>query len=30
MLEIRAYQQDDVQDMAGVWNEVVENGIAFP
>ena len=30
MLEIRAYQQADVWDMAGVWNEVVENGIAFP
>lgn len=27
---IRAYQQSDLQSMIAIWNEVVEEGIAFP
>ena len=30
MVEIRGYEQKDVKGMATVWNEVVEDGIAFP
>ena len=30
MIEIRGYAQQDIKDMAEVWNEVVEDGIAFP
>ena len=30
MVEIRGYTQQDIADMAKVWNEVVEDGIAFP
>ena len=30
MVEIRGYAQHDIKDMAVVWNEVVEDGIAFP
>lgn len=30
MIQIRAYTEDDVAAMADVWNEVVEDGIAFP
>ena len=30
MVEIRAYGKEDLQGMADVWNEVVEDGIAFP
>lgn len=29
-IEIREYTQDDVRDMIEIWNEVVENGVAFP
>lgn len=29
-IEIREYTQDDVKDMIEIWNEVVENGVAFP
>lgn len=27
---IKAYEEDDVRDMIAVWNEVVEEGVAFP
>lgn len=27
---IRKYQQKDLGDMIRIWNEVVEDGIAFP
>ena len=30
MVEVRAYETADVAAMAGVWNEVVRDGIAFP
>ena len=30
MVEIRSYGQQDIKGMAEVWNEVVEDGIAFP
>ena len=30
MVEVRAYEMADVAAMAGVWNEVVRDGIAFP
>lgn len=30
MVEIRGYTQQDIGAMAAVWNEVVEDGIAFP
>ena len=30
MMEIRSYQQDDIAEMVGIWNEVVRDGIAFP
>ena len=30
MLEVRAYETADVPAMIGIWNEVVEEGIAFP
>lgn len=30
MIEIRGYEQQDVPGMADVWNEVVEDGVAFP
>lgn len=29
-IQIRAYTQKDVPAMAAIWNEVVEDGIAFP
>ena len=29
-IEIREYTQDDVKDMIVIWNEVVEDGVAFP
>lgn len=28
-IEIREYTQDDVKDMIEIWNEVVEDGVAF-
>ena len=27
---IREYKKDDLEEMIGIWNEVVEDGIAFP
>ena len=30
MIEIRAYAEKDVPDMVRIWNEVVEEGVAFP
>ena len=27
---IRAYQEKDLSDMVRIWNEVVEDGVAFP
>lgn len=27
---IRRYEEKDLQDMIDIWNEVVEDGIAFP
>ena len=27
---VRAYQSDDLPAMIAIWNEVVEEGIAFP
>lgn len=29
-VEIRQYGQQDVQETAAIWNEVVEDGVAFP
>ena len=29
-MEVRAYAPEDVEAMMGIWNEVVEDGIAFP
>lgn len=29
-IEIRVYKEDDLPDMIRIWNEVVEEGIAFP
>lgn len=29
-MKIRAYEQNDLPDMIAIWNEVVEEGIAFP
>ena len=29
-IEIREYTQDAVKDMIEIWNEVVEDGVAFP
>lgn len=29
-MEIRAYEEKDVPDMVRIWNEVVEEGVAFP
>lgn len=29
-MEVRAYTQEDVPAMVGIWNEVVRDGIAFP
>lgn len=30
MMEIRKYEEKDLPDMIRIWNEVVEEGIAFP
>lgn len=30
MVEVRAYGRQDVADMVGIWNEVIEDGVAFP
>ena len=29
-IKIREYQEKDLQEMVSIWNEVVEEGIAFP
>ncbi len=29
-MTVRAYSTDDIQQMTAIWNEVVEQGIAFP
>ena len=29
-MTVRAYRTDDIQQMTAIWNEVVEQGIAFP
>ena len=29
-MEIRAYRESDIRDMVRIWNEVVEEGSAFP
>ncbi len=29
-MEIRKYTQADIPDMIRIWNEVVEDGSAFP
>ncbi|MBU9724852.1 GNAT family N-acetyltransferase [Diplocloster modestus] len=29
-IKIRAYDKNDVKDVAKIWNQVVEDGIAFP
>ena len=29
-MQIRKYQEADLPEMIGIWNEVVEEGIAFP
>lgn len=30
MIEIRAYKEQDLPEMIKIWNQVVEEGIAFP
>jgi len=30
MIEVRGYTEQDVTAMADIWNEVVEDGVAFP
>lgn len=30
MITIRAYQESDVAEAMGIWNEVVRDGVAFP
>ena len=29
-MEIRAYREQDIREMVRIWNEVVEEGVAFP
>ena len=29
-IEVRAYQEGDLPEMIRIWNEVVEDGTAFP
>ncbi len=29
-IEVRGYAEKDVEEMVNIWNEVVEDGIAFP
>lgn len=29
-IQVRAYTEKDLPDMIRVWNEVVEDGVAFP
>lgn len=30
MIEIREFKKEDISRMIYIWNEVVEEGIAFP
>lgn len=30
MMKVRAYTQADVDGMVRIWNQVVEDGVAFP
>lgn len=30
MVQIRGYRNEDIAEMIAIWNEVVEDGIAFP
>lgn len=29
-IQVRAYTENDLPDMIRIWNEVVEDGVAFP
>lgn len=29
-IKVRAYTENDIRDMIRIWNEVVEDGVAFP
>lgn len=29
-VKIREYNENDIQSMTRIWNEVVEDGVAFP
>lgn len=29
-INVRAYTEKDLSDMIRIWNEVVEDGVAFP
>ena len=29
-IQVRAYTEKDLPDMIRIWNEVVEDGVAFP
>lgn len=29
-IEVRAYEEKDIKDMVRIWNQVVEDGVAFP
>ena len=29
-IKIRAYREEDLWEMIAIWNEVVEEGVAFP
>ena len=29
-IQVRAYTEKDLPDMIYIWNEVVEDGVAFP
>ena len=30
VVSIRKYKRDDIKDMVQIWNEVIEEGVAFP
>ena len=30
MMNVRAYREEDIPAMIQIWNEVVEEGVAFP
>ena len=29
-MQIRAYSKNDIEQMIAIWNEIVDEGIAFP